>query len=341
MGPWRIFALQFSALRVEKESCGDQSVTSLTGSLSRALRGGRAGLILALFLLCLILSLVSPYFLTQRNLLNVLVQSSINTVLAVGMTFVIISGGIDLSVGSALALTGVVMTVTAAGGVGAPAAMLLGTLTALGLGGLNGLAVVRMKIPAFIVTLGTLSIARGLAFVVAGGKTIQVPLSSLRWWGEGKLVGIPIPALMALATVVVGHLALTRTVFGRHLLAVGSNERAALYAGIRTGQTKSAAYLISGLAVFLGALISIGRLGSADPIRGEGYELDAIAAVIIGGTSLMGGRGSVLGTLLGALFIATLRNGLNLLDVITAWQQVIIGSVIIAAVFIDQWRNRR
>src|SRR5262249_46293832 len=147
--------------------------------------------------------------------------------------------------------------------------------------------------------------------------------------------------LIAVFLVVIGHVVLTRTVFGRHLTALGHNERATQFAGVNTGLTKWIAYVISGFAVFLGALISVGRLGSADPIRGEGYELDAIAAVIIGGTSLMGGHGSVLGTLLGALFIAVLRNGLNLQDVTAAWQQVIIGAVIVAAVFLDRLKNRK
>ena len=304
----------------------------------RAKRQG-AGLGLALVLLCIALALTSPYFLTPRNLLNVLVQSSINTVLAVGMTFVIMIGGIDLSVGSALALTGVVVAVTVEGGAGVGGAMAAGLLCALGIGAANGLLVARLRLAPFIVTLGTLSVARGLAFVVAGGRTIQVQPPALRLWGEGRLFGFPAPTLVALALVLVGHLVLTRTVFGRHLVAIGSNEQVTWLAGVRTARTKGAAYVLSGLTVFLGALISVGRLGSADPIRGEGYELDAIAAVVIGGTSLQGGRGSVPGTLLGALFIAVLRNGLTLRDVTDAWQKVIIGAVIVGAVLIDRFRD--
>jgi ribose transport system permease protein len=198
-----------------------------------------------------------------------------------------------------------------------------------------------MRIPPFIVTLGGLSIARGLAFVAAGGRTIPVAPATLRVWGESRLAGVPVPTIIAVLLVIISHVVLTRTVFGRHLMALGRNERATQFAGVNTDRVKWSAYVISGLAVFLGALISVGRLGSADPIRGEGYELDAIAAVIIGGTSLAGGRGSVLGTLLGALFIAVLRNGLNLQDVTAAWQQVIIGAVIVGAVFLDRLKDRK
>lgn len=310
-------------------------------NLQSAISAQRLGLVLAFVALCLTLSFLSPYFLTQRNLLNVLVQSSINTILAVGMTFVIISGGIDLSVGSALALTGVVMARLADGGWNVSAAIAAGLLCGLAIGAANGFGVVRMRIPPFIVTLGGLSIARGLAFVAAGGKTIPVAPAGLRVWGESRLAGLPVPMIIAVLLVGVGHVVLTRTVFGRHLTALGHNERATQFAGVNTGLTKWTAYVISGFSVFLGALISVGRLGSADPIRGEGYELDAIAAVIIGGTSLMGGRGSVLGTLLGALFIAVLRNGLNLQDVTAAWQQVIIGAVIVGAVFLDRMRSKQ
>jgi len=319
----------------------DSAICHLPSAIRwRELARQAAGLGLILIALCVVLSLRSPYFLTQRNLLNVLAQSSINTVLAVGMTFVIITGGIDLSVGSALALVAVVMAVAVEAGLGGPAAIVCGLLCGLGIGAVNGLAVVLMRIPPFIVTLGTLSIARGLAFVVAGGRTIQVQPASLRVWGEGRWLGVPILTIIALALVVCGHIALTKTRFGRHLFAIGSNEQVAWLAGVKTGFNKWGAYAISGLTIFLGALISTGRLGSADPIRGEGYELDAIAAVIIGGTSLMGGRGSVLGTLLGALLIAVLRNGLNLEDVTAAWQKVIIGAVIIGAVFLDRWRHQ-
>src|SRR5581483_1630256 len=298
------------------------------------------GLVLVLLLLSVALTFASPYFLTSRNLLNVLLQTSINTVLAVGMTFVIISGGIDLSVGSALALTAVVMAALAEQGVSVPLVMTAGLLCGAGTGAANGLAIVRMKIPAFIVTLGTLSIARGLALVVAGGRTITVEPYALRMWGEGRLLGVPIPTVFALVLVIIGHVTLTRTVFGRHLLAIGANEKVAWLAGVSTGLTRWMAYIISGVMVFLGALISTGRLGSADPIRGEGYELDAIAAVIIGGTSLKGGRGSVFGTLLGALLIGVMRNGLTLRDVTDAWQKVIIGAVIVTAVFLDRLRNK-
>jgi ribose transport system permease protein len=257
------------------------------------------------------------------------------------MTFVIISGGIDLSVGSALALTGVVMARLVAGGWNVPAAISAGLFCGLAIGAANGFGVVRMRIPPFIVTLGGLSIARGLAFVAAGGRTIPVAPATLRVWGESRLAGVPVPTIIAVLLVIISHVVLTRTVFGRHLMALGRNERATQFAGVNTDRVKWSAYVISGLAVCLGALISVGRLGSADPIRGEGYELDAIAAVIIGGTSLAGGRGSVLGTLLGALFIAVLRNGLNLQDVTAAWQQVIIGAVIVGAVFLDRLKDRK
>ncbi len=298
---------------------------------------------IVLLALCVALAIIAPAFASRDNLLNVLLQSATNCVLAVGMTFVIIAAGIDLSVGSVLALSGVVLGVLVIGeGAGVVIGLCGAALTGALCGLLQGAVIVRWSVPPFVCTLGMMCAARGLALILTGGETLHGLPAGATWLGQGKLIGpIGVPIVLSLAAVAVAHIVLTRTVFGRQLFAVGANEEVARLAGVRVGMVKLGAYAICGFTAGLAGIIVAGRTGSASPIVGYGDELYAIAAAVIGGNSLMGGRGTVIGTLVGALLIQVLRNGLNILIVPDRWQLVVIGFVIVLAAIIDQMRRGR
>jgi ribose/xylose/arabinose/galactoside ABC-type transport system permease subunit len=297
--------------------------------------GRRLGTVAGLFGLCVLLWILTPYFLTVSNLLNVLEQTAINAIIAVGMTYVIISGGIDLSVGSLLALAGVVlatvlhqampMTIAVA------AALAIGAL----FGSLSGIAITWGRLPPFIATLGMMSIARGCALLFTEGRPVSGFDAEFRSVATARIAGIPGPVFVAAAVYAVGHFVLSETKFGRYVYALGGNEEATRLSGVNVRMYKSAVYAVSGLTSAIAAVLLTARLNSAQPIAGVMYELDAIAAVVIGGTSLVGGEGSLGGTLIGALIMGVLRNGLNLLSVSSFMQQVVIGLVIVGAVLID------
>ncbi|MDA0346664.1 MAG: ribose ABC transporter permease [Verrucomicrobia bacterium] len=293
------------------------------------------GTLLGLLGLCLILWIMTPHFLTVSNLLNVAQQTSINAIIAVGLTFVIITAGIDLSVGSILAFAGVVLAWALEAGAPLPLALFLG----LGVGTLNGLVngvlISYGRLPPFISTLGMMSVARGCALLFSDGRPISGFSESFRFLATGEILYIPVPVIITGLVYIAAHFVLTRTKFGRYAYAIGGNEEAALLSGVNVKLQKAMVYGLSGLLSGLAAIILTARLNSAQPIAGIMYELDAIAATVIGGTSLMGGRGTIIGTLIGALIIGVLRNGLNLLDVSPYIQQVVIGSVIIIAVLVD------
>ncbi|HBB31924.1 MAG TPA: ribose ABC transporter permease [Cyanobacteria bacterium UBA8803] len=299
-----------------------------------------AGILPILIVICIVFSLVSPSFLSPGNLINVIRQASINIVLATGMTFVILTGGIDLSVGSILGVTAVVaVLVSLIPGVGLlaiPAALLAG----LGLGLLNGSLIAYLGLPPFIVTLGSYTALRGVAYLVANGTTVLNRNLNFAWIGNNYLGPIPWLVVIALLTVVVSWFVLRRTVLGRRIYAVGGNARAARLTGIKVSRVLLFVYGVSGLLSGLGGIMSASRLYSATGMLGQGYELDAIAAVILGGTSFTGGIGTIWGTLLGALIIALLNNGLTLMNVSFFWQLVVKGLVIIIAVTIDKLRTR-
>lgn len=291
----------------------------------------------AIAFVCLsaLLSLLTPDFLQTANLTNVLLQSAINGVLAAGMTFVILTGGIDLAVGSVLALSGMVLGKLLLSGVALPLALLAALGVASFLGLLNGLMVTRGKLPPFIATLGMMSAARGLALVYSGGRPASGFSHQFLSLSEGPvLVGIMV-LVYALAALV-----LQRSVYGRSIYALGGNEQAAWLSGLPTERLKCSVYVLSGFLAGLAAIMLTARLNSAQPIAGVMYELDAIAAVVMGGTSLTGGQGGVLGTLFGALIMGVLRNGLNLLEVSADMQQVVIGVVIVLAVLVDRSREQ-
>jgi ribose transport system permease protein len=299
------------------------------------------GTLSGLFGLCVVLWALTPHFLTVSNLLNVAEQAAIIAIVAVGMTFVIITGGIDLSVGSVLAFAGVVMASTLHAGVPVPVALAVALGTGLFCGLVNGALITLGRLPPFIATLGMMSVARGTALMFTEGRPVSGFSGGFRSLATGEVLGIPVSVVIMVGVYVVAHFVLTRTKLGRYTYAIGGNEEAALLSGVNVKLYKAAVYGISGMLSGLAAVILTARLNSAQPIAGMMYELDAIAATVIGGTSLLGGEGTVVGTLIGALIMAVLRNGLNILGVSSFVQQVVIGSVIIAAVLIDMWLKRR
>lgn len=314
------------------------------------------GIFIAFFILCFVIGATEfaindhPVFFKSANLLNILLQVSINTIMAVGMTFIIITAGIDLSVGSVLALCNVVAGVVMlqfspdSGFTQLSFGIIAALIAGGGIGFINGAVSVRWQIPPFIVTLGTLGIARGLGLWLIDSQTenlIGQVTPAFAFIGNGTVFGVPFPIIIAMVTIIIGHLVLTYTVFGRHVTAIGSNEAAARLCGIRVGFYKICVYVLGGLLVAVAAVIQTSRLGSANPTIGQGFELYAIAAVIIGGTNLMGGEGSVIGTLVGALIIGVLNNGLTLMNIPDEIKQIIIGLVIILAVLLDSLRRRQ
>lgn len=295
--------------------------------------------LLVLVGLVVLFGIASPHFLTTDNLLNVMQQSAINAILGIGLTFVIISAGIDLSVGSILALCGLVVADLLVAGHSIVVAIAAGLLVGLGCGLVNGLITTLGRIPPFITTLGMMLIARSAAKIYSGSKPISGLPESFRAL-SGDVAGVPVLVLIVAALYLVAHVVLTRTKLGRYSYAIGGNEQAAWLSGVPVGRYKVAIYALSGLMAGVAAVLMTSRLNAASPLSGEMYELYAIAAAVIGGVSLMGGEGGVLGTLIGALIMGTLRNGLNALNVPSALEGMVVGGVLIAAVVLDRARHR-
>lgn len=298
------------------------------------------GALVGLLGVCVAMFIATPDFLTAENLLNVGIQAAVVAVLAFGMTFVIVAGGIDLSVGSVAALAAIVGGWASLSlGLPGPLVLLVGLATGLLAGVVNGAAVAYVGLPAFIATLAMLSIARGLGLVISEGSPLAMP-DAVTALGD-DLGPIPVPIVVLAGAGLVAAVILARTVVGRSMYAVGGNEEAARLSGLPVKRVTVVVYALSGLFAGLAGLLLAGRLGSAQPQAAFGYELDAIAAVVIGGASLSGGVGKATGTLIGALVLAVIRNGLNLLNVTAFWQQVVIGLVIAVAVAVDVLRRRR
>ena len=289
--------------------------------------------------LVVLFGIASPHFLTTDNLLNVMQQSAINAILGIGLTFVIISGGIDLSVGSILALCGLVTADLLVTGSSLPVAILGGVAVGLACGLISGMVTTFGKIPPFITTLGMMLVARSAAKIYSDSKPISGLPESFRAL-SGDILGIPVLVIVVAVLYLVAHLVLTRTKLGRYTYAIGGNEQAAWLSGVPVGRYKIAIYGLSGLMAGVAAVLMTSRLNAASPLTGEMYELYAIAAAVIGGVSLMGGEGRVLGTLIGALIMGTLRNGLNALNVPSALEGMVVGGVLVAAVVLDRARHR-
>lgn len=296
---------------------------------------------LTLLALAIGLSLATPHFLTGMNLASLFRQTAVINIMALGVTLVIVAGGIDLSVGSMMALAGLLGCMTMERGAGMAAGIAVGILAGTALGLANGLVITRMKINPFIVTLGTLGIFRGVALLISGGLPVHGLPKEFSFLGEGALAGIPFVLLLVAVCAAGVHFLLVHTRMGRYAFAIGSNAGAAYYTGVPVSFHTTAVYAVCGLLTGLAGMVESSRLMTGQPTAGQGYELQAIAAVVIGGGSLRGGEGSVLGTLIGAMIMGLLSNGSDLLGISPYLQQAIIGAVIILAVFLDEIRKRR
>lgn len=306
------------------------------------LRGiGQYGIVIAFVLICLALSLTTPKFLTVSNWTIIITQVSINALLAFGVTFVIITGGIDLSLGSMVAVTGIVASLLAHPDdypVAVP--VLAGLLAGIGMGAFNGTVITKSKVPPFIVTLGTMTIGRGLALILSKGRPVSNLSDAFNFIGGGTVWGIPFPIIVLIIAFAVCSIVLKKTILGRYIYAVGGNEQAARASGIRVNKVKMAVYTMCGGLTALAGILLTSRINTGQPNAGAGFELDAIAAAIIGGTSTSGGTGTMTGTLIGALLIGVISNGLDLLNVTSYYQQVVMGAIIIGAVVLDNQNQR-
>jgi ribose transport system permease protein len=328
-------------MAVTTDATRRRDATSTLRDVLAHLAGRESGIILGFLLLCAVFSWLNPAFLRVDNLLDVALQSSITAVLAIGMTLVIITGGIDLSVGSVLAVSAYLTADLMDRGTAIPLAVLAGLGMGLAAGALNGALITKGRLPPFIVTLGTMSLLRGLVLIYSQGVPVYGVPPEFKALFAGRSFGVPTPVLFAAAIAILAYLTLQYTPFGQQVIAIGGNEEAARLSGINVHRRLIAVYMISGLLAGVAALILTGRLGAAEPISGTGYELNAIAAAVMGGASLSGGQGSILGTVVGALIMGSLQNGLTLNNVPAFYQQVAVGAVIIVAVFVDQWRRRK
>jgi ribose/xylose/arabinose/galactoside ABC-type transport system permease subunit len=321
----------------------------------------RGGPIIALLLLVVYFSLASPHFATISNLKNIGEQNAYLIILAVGQTMVIIGAGIDLSVGAVMAVSASVMAVLATqnvtilgmsiGPVHASVAMIIGLLVGALAGAVNGIVIAKGRIPDFVATLGMMEAARGVALLVTGGLPIPSHFTATElkgylpeaiiWTGGKYFLGIPTGPLIALVVVVIGWLILSQTILGRSMYAVGGNKEASRVSGLKVDRIKISIYIIMGMMGAVAGIVLTGRMNSANALMATGVELKCIAAVVIGGTNLFGGEGTVVGSLIGAVIMGVLGNGLNILNVSAFWQRVVIGLVIMAVVVFDQWRRRR
>lgn len=302
------------------------------------------GIIVAFLVLCVFLSVfpkTSESFFTRQNIFNVLRQISTNLFLACGMTMVIILGGIDLSVGSIIALSGCISAgCVARYNLPLPIALLMGLLVGLLVGMFNGAVISKTTIPAFIVTLATMNIAKGLAYVYTGGSPVRVVTKEWQFLGAGYVGIFPTPVVILVIVLIITAIIMNKTKMGRHMYAVGGNQQAAEFSGIKVEKVKFFVHAFSGLMAGLAGIVLASRMYSGQPTAGDGAEMDAIAAVVVGGTSMAGGSGKIGGTIIGGLIIGVLNNGLNLLNVNSFWQYVVKGVVILLAVFLDYFRNK-
>jgi inositol transport system permease protein len=299
------------------------------------------GLLIVFGIICLIISLTTPQFLTLSNLTIIVTQVSINALLAFGVTFVIITGGIDLSLGSIVAVTGVTSAMLAhPDSYPVLIPIVMGLLAGLLMGAFNGFIITKSKIAPFIVTLGTMTIGRGLALILSDGRPVSNLSDSFNYLGSGTVFGIPFLILIFILVFALCSIILSKTVLGRHIYAIGGNEQAARASGINIDRVKLSVYSISGLLAGLAGILLASRITTGQPNAGAGFELDAIAAVVIGGTSTTGGRGTMTGTLIGVLLIGVINNGLDLLNVTSYYQQVVMGIIIIGAVVLDSLNQK-
>jgi ribose/xylose/arabinose/galactoside ABC-type transport system permease subunit len=328
----------------QKEEVAKYSLLDTINSQLRIKKGSpgkilaKYGIYIAFAILFIILSISSDSFLTTTNIINIFRQVSIIGIVAVGMSFVIITGGIDLSVGSIMALSAVVASslAKADSNYSLFIPIIIGMAVGLACGLINGVLVAKWKVAPFIATLGMMTAARGLAMVYTDGRPVIGLSNAYDNIGSGSVLGIPIPIIAFLIIILIGIFLLNFTVFGRHVFATGGNEQSAKLSGIRVNSVKIGVYVMAGLLSGIGGIILSSRIMSGSPVLGQGYELDAIAAVVIGGTSLFGGIGSIIGTLIGVLIIGVMNNGLDLMNVSSYYQQILKGAIIVIAVLLDK-----
>ncbi|OHD71756.1 MAG: hypothetical protein A2V99_17510 [Spirochaetes bacterium RBG_16_67_19] len=315
----------------------------LAGRIARLLFGQReSGLFLLILLLVVVLSALRPTtFFSSENLFNILKQVSLVTIVAVGQTLVMVSGGIDLSVGFNLGLSGVMLAFFIQAGVNPVAAVVIGVVSSVLAGLLNGVFVTKLRLPPFIVTLGVAKIVRGVMYVITRGYPIPVYTKFIIWFGNGYFGPVPVPTVFMLLIVALGVYILLATVFGNRLKAIGGNELAARLSGINIDASKIYIYALTGLLAGIAGVIMVGRVNAGNPNSGLNFDLDSIAATIIGGTSLAGGEGTVLGTLLGAVLLGVIANGLVLLNVSMYWQTIVAGVIIIGVCALDTLTHAR
>lgn len=297
--------------------------------------------LIGLVVLCVIITFVTPAFLTLSNITNIFTQVSVNAIIAVGMTFVILTGGIDLSVGSTLAISGALSASIIKSTGSITLAIIVAALVGIAVGLINGLLISKSKLQAFIATLATMTIFRGATLVFTNGIPISKLPEKFVNIGNGKIGFMPIPVIITVIVFIIAVYILSQTRFGRYLYALGGNEDSARLSGINTDKIKTLVYVVSGFASAIAGVIITSRIGSASPNAGTGFELDAIAAVVIGGTSLAGGEGKITGTLIGALIIGVLNNGLNLMNVSPFYQSIVKGLVILIAVLLDKKSRKK
>lgn len=315
----------------------ERTTNQMTKRLSGKDLFNKYGILMVFLILFILLTVITNTFFTSRNLINVLKQVSINGIISVGMMCVLLTGGIDLSVGSIVALSGIVATTFAHPGeypVIVP--IILGVLAGAACGVVNGTLVAFLNLPAFIATLGMLSVASGVALVLSKGRPISNLSDQFRYIGGGTILGLPILIYILAAVFLIGYLILSWTKFGRYLYAIGGNEEAAKASGLSVARIKLFVYMISGICAGLAGTVLASRINAGQPNSGEGYELDAIAAVVIGGTSLNGGIGKVSGTILGVLIVGVINNGMDLLNISSYYQKIVKGSIIVLAVLLDR-----
>lgn len=296
---------------------------------------------IAMLVLVVALSLASPMFLSTSNLMSILRQAAVYVIMGLGMSFVMMTGGVDLSQGSLLALIGVISAYIVQNVGSIPLAILASVVVGALIGSVNGSIIACLNIPPFIATLASMYLCRGLTLVITQASPIVLTNDAFKWIGTGSLLGLPVPVYIFLVAAAAGQFILSYTATGRFILAVGSNQEAARLSGIKTRWNKCKAYILSGIMVSIAGVVYVSRLGAAQATAGQSYEMEAIAAAVLGGTSVMGGEGTVFGTVLGAIVVAIVRNAMVLLEISTYYQQIVTGAVILIAVIIDTQRKAR
>jgi ribose transport system permease protein len=334
--------MQLEAKRMAEEKKETKKIVKEGAFFLKALKGRpEAFTIIAFIVLSVFMSIISDTFFSLSNINNILRQVSVNAIISVGMTMVILTGGIDLSVGPVMALSSTFMAGAMINGIPVFPSVLIGLATGLAFGFLNGVLISYVKQPAFIVTLAMMEIARGIALLYTGGYPLSGLPSSFGFVGKGRLLGIQVPVIIMLITYIIAFFLLNRFVFGRYVYAIGGNQEATRLSGIKVKKYMMIVYVISGFTAALSSVILTSRLMSGQPNAGSGFELDAIAAVVLGGTDMSGGRGHIFGTLLGVLMLGVLNNGLNLMGVSPYMQRVVKGIIILAAIYISSNKEKK